>query len=695
MKKFLSILTAAVCVMACAFSFAACGGDTPKHTHDYGTDWVTSTTHHWHECRNDGCDQKEKDKAAHIDGDNNGKCDTCDYTMSVKTPVLSIALSQTEISLEVDGTATLTATVSPDNATNKTVIWESDKTNIATVDNTGKVSAIAQGTAKITATVDGKSANCTVTVTAKPVPVTGITLDQTEITLEIDETETLTATLTPDNATDKTVTWTVAPSGVVSVDDNGNVTALKDGTATITATANGKSATCSVTVNAPLTNAQVLKFLNDNVLLNAAKSCLPSYVQVDKSTVSNAIWYVIKDDKNLSGANLVFTCDINQIDSYRILCKIEFVTPIRIQNIRSNEIETPTYTRLYRNAINPTIQAEHTDLTNAICDKLFGEKTNAARFIIDEGHNSVDPKLGSSALFTVIEISDKAIKNNSIAISDESSDNKLIENLNDTTKYYTYGEEKNVAITGEKLENNSEPFFGKVTSLGDKVTGEQLKTVFNAGYREKAIEYQLGKTYTGNIYDEAWYVTKSEKTGNIISSTFAFYYKEGTQTRFYKYTFIFRLRPFTYDDYLNAMNGDYADIAVDSENTTHYTIEDTAPKNTEHSALVNAVMNKFRNEWNLTSNAVAEFKSLSYKAWTTINGVENVEVRTLTMTIYDGDTWVDVKLIIKYASNDSEYITNLNNNLYKPFDNRYGSSKNSYSHSAWVEQVTTVNGEKL
>ena len=695
MKKFLSILTAAVCVMACAFSFAACGGDTPKHTHDYGTDWVTSTTHHWHECKNDGCDQKEKDKAAHIDGDNNGKCDTCDYTMSVKTPVLSIALSQTEISLEVDGTATLTATVSPDNATNKTVIWESDKTNIATVDNTGKVSAIAQGTAKITATVDGKSANCTVTVTAKPVPVTGITLDQTEITLEIDETETLTATLTPDNATDKTVTWTVAPSGVVSVDDNGNVTALKDGTATITATANGKSATCSVTVNAPLTNAQVLKFLNDNVLLNAAKSCLPSYVQVDKSTVSNAIWYVIKDDKNLSGANLVFTCDINQIDSYRILCKIEFVTPIRIQNIRSNEIETPTYTRLYRNAINPTIQAEHTDLTNALCDKLFGEKTNAARFIIDEGHNSVDPKLGSSALFTVIEISDKAIKNNSIAISDESSDNKLIENLNDTTKYYTYGEEKNVAITGEKLENNSEPFFGKVTSLGDKVTGEQLKTVFNAGYREKAIEYQLGKTYTGNIYDEAWYVTKSEKTGNIISSTFAFYYKEGTQTRFYKYTFIFRLRPFTYDDYLNAMNGDYADIAVDSENTTHYTIEDTAPKNTEHSALVNAVMNKFRNEWNLTSNAVAEFKSLSYKAWTTINGVENVEVRTLTMTIYDGDTWVDVKLIIKYASNDSEYITNLNNNLYKPFDNRYGSSKNSYSHSAWVEQVTTVNGEKL
>lgn len=138
MKKLFAMLTSAVVLTACAFSFAACGGDTPKHTHDYGTQWVTNSTHHWHECKNDGCDQKEKDKAAHIDGDNNGKCDTCDYTMSVKIPVASVELSQTEITLEVDGTATLTATVSPDNATNKTVIWESDKTNIATVDNYGQ-----------------------------------------------------------------------------------------------------------------------------------------------------------------------------------------------------------------------------------------------------------------------------------------------------------------------------------------------------------------------------------------------------------------------------------------------------------------------------------------------------------------------------------------------------------------------------
>lgn len=463
MKKFLSTLTAAVCVMACAFSFAACGGDTPKHTHDYGTQWVTNSTHHWHECNNDGCDQKEKDKAAHIDGDNNGKCDTCDYTMSIKIPVASVELSQTEITLEVDGTATLTAAVTPDNATNKTVAWESDKESIATVDNTGKVTAIAQGTAKITATADGKSAECAVNVTAKPVPVTGITLDQTEITLEIDETETLTATLTPDNATDKTVTWTVAPSGVVSVDDNGNVTAIKDGTATITATANGKSANCTVTVNAPLTNADVMKYLNDmNFIKRIVEGEGGEYVA---SNVKDVIWYVTKDGKNITGANLLFTY---QIDANRLvphLDNIIFNEPLTQKSIIENKTVTSTISKLYSNIIFDTIQAEHTDLTNAICDKLFGAKTNSTRYIIDHGGNSLDSQLGNALRYTVIEITDTNIKEQRIHISYEKTDSGLIANLADSTKYYTYGEEKNVAITGEKLENNSEPFFGSRSNL--------------------------------------------------------------------------------------------------------------------------------------------------------------------------------------------------------------------------------------
>ncbi|MCM1368681.1 MAG: Ig-like domain-containing protein [Roseburia sp.] len=84
------------------------------------------------------------------------------------------------------------------------------------------------------------------------VAVESVTLSQTTLTLEIDGTETLTATVTPDNATDKTVTWSSSAPTIATVDNAGKVTAKAEGTATITATtANDKTATCAVTVNAP------------------------------------------------------------------------------------------------------------------------------------------------------------------------------------------------------------------------------------------------------------------------------------------------------------------------------------------------------------------------------------------------------------------------------------------------------------
>ena len=98
-------------------------------------------------------------------------------------------------------------------------------------------------------------------------------------------------------------------------------------------------------------------------------------------------------------------------------------------------------------------------MTNAICDKLFGANTTATRYIIDLGRTSTNPQYGDAVSFTVIEIIDNYVKEKSLTISDDGNDIKLIENINNS-KYYTYGEEKNIAITGEKLENNSAPFFG-------------------------------------------------------------------------------------------------------------------------------------------------------------------------------------------------------------------------------------------
>ena len=170
--------------------------------------------------------------------------------------VTGVTLDKDSLTLTEGNTAQLTATVKPDNATNKNVTWESSNTSVATVDATGEVTAIGAGTATITVTTEdgNKTATCAVTVTAATVSVTGVSLDKTELSLTVGGTEALTATVAPDNATDKTVTWTSSNPSVAKV-ENGVVTALARGTAVITATAvdgSGASASCTVTVSSYL-----------------------------------------------------------------------------------------------------------------------------------------------------------------------------------------------------------------------------------------------------------------------------------------------------------------------------------------------------------------------------------------------------------------------------------------------------------
>lgn len=169
-------------------------------------------------------------------------------------PVASVTLSQPEAEMKVGETLQLKAQISPSNATEQKVMWGSSKQSVATVSDAGLVTAVAAGTANITATVDGKSATCKITV-VKPenpvVPVESIKLDKTEASLEIGQSLTLTATVLPDTATDKTVEWQSSAPASVEVDQNGKVTAISEGSARITASAGGKTATCQITVTTP------------------------------------------------------------------------------------------------------------------------------------------------------------------------------------------------------------------------------------------------------------------------------------------------------------------------------------------------------------------------------------------------------------------------------------------------------------
>ena len=166
--------------------------------------------------------------------------------------VEKVSLNKSATTLTEGESETLTATITPSNATgDKTVKWSSSNEAVAAVDSNGKVTAKKAGTAVITATSsNGKTAGCTVTVKQKEIAITGISLNKSTTSLTEGESETLTATITPSNATgDKTVKWSSSNEAVAAVDSNGKVTAKKAGTAVITATSsNGKTAGCTVTV---------------------------------------------------------------------------------------------------------------------------------------------------------------------------------------------------------------------------------------------------------------------------------------------------------------------------------------------------------------------------------------------------------------------------------------------------------------
>ena len=176
---------------------------------------------------------------------------SCKVTV-VPTLAETITLDKAEISLEATETATLIATVLPELTTNKSVTWTSSNEAVVTVDANGVVTAIALGEAVIAATTtDGTNLLATCKVTVVPTLAETITLDKTEISLEATETATLVAIVLPELTTDKSVKWTSSDETVAVVDENGEVTAVAVGEATITATTvddSNLSATCKVTV---------------------------------------------------------------------------------------------------------------------------------------------------------------------------------------------------------------------------------------------------------------------------------------------------------------------------------------------------------------------------------------------------------------------------------------------------------------
>ncbi|WP_285959894.1 leucine-rich repeat protein [Thomasclavelia spiroformis] len=180
----------------------------------------------------------------------NGLSASSEVTVTnINTPITKVSLNYSDLEIKKDSSQGLRATITPKETTDdKTLTWESSNPEVATVSSTGVVTARRPGNAIITVrTSNGLTDTCNITVISQ---ITSVHLNLTAITLDEGVSQTLRATINPSDTTDdKTLTWKSSNPEVATVDQEGKVTAVKEGSATITVTTvNGKEATCTVTV---------------------------------------------------------------------------------------------------------------------------------------------------------------------------------------------------------------------------------------------------------------------------------------------------------------------------------------------------------------------------------------------------------------------------------------------------------------
>ena len=222
---------------------------------------------------------------------------SCEVTVNKKViAVTGVVLGNTELTLVEGEEEKLAAAVTPENATDKSVVWESSNKSAAAVSQEGLVTAVGEGKATITVKTNdgGFSASCEVTVNKKVIAVTGVVLGNTELTLVEGEEEKLAAAVTPENATDKSVVWESSNKSAAAVSQEGLVTAVGEGKATITVKTNdgGFSASCEVTVNKKVIAVTGVKLSAASMTLREGeKGTLTATVEPANATNKNVEWW--------------------------------------------------------------------------------------------------------------------------------------------------------------------------------------------------------------------------------------------------------------------------------------------------------------------------------------------------------------------------------------------------------------------
>lgn len=221
---------------------------------------------------------------------------SCKKEKDKSVAVTEVRLDKTATTLVEGDTEELMATVMPENATDKGIEWKSSDESVATVSQTGLVTALKEGSSAITVITNdgGFTATCAVTVNKKTIAVSEVQLNKKELTLTEGGTEKLVVTVKPDDATDKSVVWESSNTAVATVDQEGLVTAVGEGKATITVKTNdgGFSASCEVTVKKKVIAVTGVKLSAASMTLREGeKGTLTATVEPANATNKNVEWW--------------------------------------------------------------------------------------------------------------------------------------------------------------------------------------------------------------------------------------------------------------------------------------------------------------------------------------------------------------------------------------------------------------------
>lgn len=216
----------------------------------------------------------------------------CEVTVTYSLSLNGISINKSNLTIKEKEKEQLNIIYNPSNATNKKVTWKSSNESIVTINQNGYLTAIAPGTATITAVSNdgGYVATCKVTVEEISKKVTDISLDKSEINIQIGQTEELKATIKPDYAENKNIIWTSSDQKIATV-ENGIITAVSPGTVEVKATSEdgNKEAICKVTVTSP--PIEYLSFKETEITVYEGSETTLTYVVMPENAVlENAIW---------------------------------------------------------------------------------------------------------------------------------------------------------------------------------------------------------------------------------------------------------------------------------------------------------------------------------------------------------------------------------------------------------------------